>query len=701
LTSKPKMNIEKLNDSQRKAVEYNGKHLLVLAGAGTGKTHTIISRAAYLIANGVQSKKIQILSFTRKSASEIVERVNSMFRDNKDAKQLNGSTFHAWCMNIIKTNPKVFKVSDYTVIDRDDQLSIFKLICGRSPKVIEETRLNAKALLDLYSFARNTRKNITDTVRFKCLNNSKDEKANIEIAKIKPYLVSVFSTYESKKRERKYLDYDDILNVVAIGLKNNKEARDFITSQYDHILVDEMQDTNPLQWDLLSSFQEKCCLFCVGDDAQSIYAFRGADFTNVHKFNERVPDSETYRLEDNYRSTQEILNLSNWLLKQSPLNYNKQLRATRGTGELPVIMNFENEWREAEWVSCDILENYTNDGLEYNNHLILVRSAFAGRPIEHFLLEKKIPYIVIGGVGIMASAHIRDVASALRIIANIYDEIAWMRYLQLWEKIGDVTASKLINELLELSNIEECLVLLKNKDLKDPNLINTLSAIKNLNNKPSDAIHIALTNMESRLAFNYKEEWEQKRRPDFQIFMKLAEKHASIGEFIAEYVLDPQLNESYNTGSDIKDKVTISTIHSAKGLESKVCYVINVSVGTYPSSRSVSEGEDSIEEERRVLYVALTRAKDELYVTRIIQKIQNYNSTSNFGHIHNESDNIDYKQITERTKDDKGNPILYFFDELPSELTINEISEQTKSEISTKTYTGKVIAENDFGMDLS
>jgi len=694
------MNTEKLNDSQRKAVEYNGKHLLVLAGAGTGKTHTIISRAAYLIANGVQGKRIQILSFTRKSASEIIERVNSMFRDSKDAKQLNGSTFHVWCMAIIKTNPKVFKVSDYTVIDREDQLGIFKLICGRNPKVIEETRLNASTLLDLYSFARNTRKNITETVRFKFLNNSIEEKANKEIEKIKPYLASVFSTYESKKRERKYLDYDDILNVVAIGLKNNKEARDFITSQYDHILVDEMQDTNPLQWELLSSFQEKCCLFCVGDDAQSIYAFRGADFSNVHKFNERVPDSKTYLLEDNYRSTQEILDLSNWLLEQSPLNYNKKLNATRGTGEIPVIMNFENEWREAEWVACDILDNYTKDGLEYKNHLVLVRSNFAGRSIEHFFLEKKIPYVFFGGVKLMASSHIRDVASALRIIANIYDEIAWMRYLQLWEKIGDVTASNLITELLELSDIDECLELLKKKNLKDHDLINTLSAIKGLNNKPSDAIRLALAIMESRLAFNYKGEWERKRKPDFQVFMKLAEKHGSIGEFIAEYVLDPQLNESYIANDVSKDLVTISTIHSAKGLEAKVCYVINVSVGAYPSVRSIGEGEDAIEEERRVLYVALTRAKDELYVTRIITKIQDY-SQSRFQQINNEREDVDSSQIIELPDDSDNKSTAYFFDELPSELVIDEISEQTKFEISTKTYTGKVIAENDFGMDLS
>lgn len=692
------MNLEKLNDSQKKAVEYKGKHLLVLAGAGTGKTHTIISRAAFLISNGIQANRIQILSFTRKSSREIVERVNSMFRDGKDAKQLSGSTFHAWCMNIIKSNPKVFKVSNYTVIDRDDQLSIFRIICGRNPKVIEETRLNAKTLLDLYSFGRNTRKNISETVRYKCLNNSFDEKANKEIEAIKPYLVSVFSKYEEKKRERKYLDYDDILNVVASGLKNNIEARNYVASQYDHILVDEMQDTNPLQWDLLSSFQEKCSLYCVGDDAQSIYAFRGADFKNVHKFNERVPDSEIYRLEDNYRSTQEILDLSNWLLKQSPLNYNKKLNAVRGNGELPVVMNFQNEWREAEWVASDILENFTKDGLEYKDHIILVRSAFSGRQIEHFLLEKKIPYVVYGGVGLMASAHIRDLASALRIIANIYDEIAWMRYLQLWDKIGDVTASKLIYELLDLSNIEDCIELLTKKKFKDKALAGTLAAIKDLNSKPSEAIKKALSIMESRLAINYKENWEKRRKPDFQILTRLAEKHGSIGEFITEYVLDPQLSESQNRDSDGVDKVVVSTVHSAKGLESKVCYVINVSVGAYPSSRSVGEGEEAVEEERRVLYVALTRAKDELYITRIINKIQTFDLPGI---------DLQAKQIDNQPKEAEDlaaevpHGSKYFFDELPTELIVSKITDQTRIEINSKIYTGPAISEIDFGIDFN
>ncbi len=286
----------------------------------------------------------------------------------------------------------------------------------------------------------------------------------------------------------------------------------------------------------------------------------------MHKFSERVKDSEIYRLEDNYRSTQEILDISNWLLKQSPLNYDKQLRAVRGRGEVPIIMNFENEWREAEWVTMDILENYTKDGLGYDNHLVLVRSVFAGRKIEHFFLENKIPYRVFGGTGLMKSAHIRDIAAALRIVANIYDEIAWIRYLTLWEKIGDQTAGKFINRILELLNIEECIDFLKTQNISDIGLIDTLSSIKGFNNNPSEAIRVALSKMEPQLASIYKENWDQKRKPDFRILMKLAEKQSSISEFITEYVLDPKLNESYNIETEGKDIVTISTIHSAKGL---------------------------------------------------------------------------------------------------------------------------------------
>jgi DNA helicase II / ATP-dependent DNA helicase PcrA len=302
----------------------------------------------------------------------------------------------------------------------------------------------------------------------------------------------------------------------------------------------------------------------------------------------------------------------------------------------------------------------------------------------------------------MASAHIRDVASALRIVANINDELAWMRYLTLWAKIGDQTASKLINELLELTNIDECLDVLKTKNFKDPNLIATLSAIKNLVNKPAEAIRIALSTMESQLSIIYKENWDHKRKPDFEILIKLAEKHGSIGEFITEYVLDPRLNESYLSNPDLKDAVIISTVHSAKGLEAKVCYVVNVSVGAYPSVMSIGDGEDAIEEERRVLYVAMTRAKDELYITRTITTIHEYDiAVSSLQNQRKETQNDNNNTIPEPINVIADKPELYFLNELPAELVIDLIPEQTKNAILIKTYTGQVIPDNEFGIDLS
>ncbi|HBN06049.1 MAG TPA: ATP-dependent helicase [Bacteroidales bacterium] len=675
------MSSDTLNPNQKKAVEFNGKHLLVLAGAGTGKTHTIISRAAYLINQGVDPTQIQILSFTKKSANEIVWRVSNL-ASNTQIKQLNGSTFHSWCMDLIKSNPNVFSHSNYTVIDRDDQIAIFKLIYGRTKKSIDTKKLTPSILLDLYSFARNTRLNLTESVRKLILFGRNDESANNEIKEHLPFLREIFTKYQERKIERKYLDYDDILDVVATGLSKNKQARDFISSKYKHILVDEMQDTNPLQWELLMCFQENSNLFCVGDDAQSIYGFRGADFRNVHMWKERMPNSEVQKLEDNYRSTQEILDLSNWLLNSSKLAYDKHLKGVRGSGKMPKIMNFTNNYDEAEWIVNDIIENKVTDNIPYNEHLILTRSAFASRNIEAELISKKVPYKFFGGTTLFKSAHIRDVLSCLRIIDNIYDEIAWMRYLLLWDKVGDVTATKIVDKILNVKTLEECIEILKNEHLKDNALYLTLENISNYKNSPSKAILNCLKFMEETLERSYKNNWD-KRKNDFTILALLANKHTSISEFIAEYILDPQLEESITEGVDNEDKVILSTIHSAKGLEAKICYVINVSVGAFPNKLSILSGEDEIEEERRVLYVALTRAKDELYITRNIKTI------------------FDKTNLEEEGDEDDSSNNYYFLSDLKDELAENIYDEKTKIKLENSVYKGEKINEDIIGLDMS
>lgn len=590
--------LSELNHNQHQAACLPSQHALILAGAGTGKTKTIVARAAYLISNGTPADKIQILAFTRRSASEIVERVRMHLGD--EAQALRASTFHTWCMSLIRKAPKIFGCEGYSVIDRDDQLQLFKLLRG---KVKKSELPTAVGLCDLYSLARNTTQSLAVTL--------KKEIPDFypKIQKIAEIMVS----YEQRKKERHYLDYDDILDVVAEHIAGSEKIRTWLTSQYEHLLIDEMQDTNLLQWKLIDPLKNNVTLFCVGDDAQSIYGFRGADFQNVHSFSERIKDSITLKLQDNYRSTQEILDASNWLLSQSDLNYGKKLLASRGSGKKPALNTFSNEWEEGRWIADDIFHK-KNEGAKWKNHMILVRSGFAGRAIEPALLAREIPYKFIGGTKLLESAHIRDLLSVLRIVGNQQDEIAWMRFLCLWKGVGEVTASKIIDKTLYLEGDDKIIKLLREDEKLPDSAANAVEAVIANRFNVSDALQSAFVVMQGILADKYeKQDWDKRQR-DIQIVRKLAEKHTSILGFIEEYVLDPiHIGDVGRKEND--DVVTIITIHSAKGTESETCYVVNVSPGAYPSPYSIGD-ESAVEEERRVLYVALTRAKDELIVTR-------------------------------------------------------------------------------------
>lgn len=675
------MELNELNESQRKAVTFEGKHLLVLAGAGTGKTKTIISRAAYLISKGVNPSKIQILTFTKRAASEIVTRVKSSLNENQ-AHTLNGSTFHSWCNQLLTKFPNLFGTKSFTIIDQDDQVSIMKMVCGKNYIQFEDLRIKAQGLIDLYSFARNTKRNLTDTIRLKLFNNLNDDTTNKKIEEIKPKLEVLFKGYELKKKERKYLDYDDMLLVVAIRLQKDSEARKIISSQYEHILVDEMQDTNPLQWDLLNPFQNICHLFCVGDDAQSIYSFRGADFKNVHSFKDRVENSEVYILEDNYRSTQEILDISNWLLKKSPINYNKELKSVRGKGFEPVISNIENEWEEAHWISDTIIKNYTHNSKIYKDHLILSRSQFYTRTLQAVFIQKKIPYVTYGGRKFMESAHIKDLVSALRVVNNIDDEIAWVRFLTFWEGIGEIKAARYINQILDLNNIEDCIEWLESIILENDGAVIS-KVIRTIYENKSDlkkAVNDSYKLMENRLAKTYIQDWENKRKPDFPVLGLLAENYSTLGEFITECTLDnstsinnsPTLASSTIDESENKDHVIISTIHSAKGLESDICFVLNVSPKAFPSPWTLGN-EDEIEEERRVLYVALTRAKNELFITRNINSI----------HAERKSiENLSPEQENAKKQEQELIQEQYFLNGLPENMTEQVTIERFKKEMN-------------------
>ncbi|RSZ27823.1 ATP-dependent helicase [Acinetobacter bereziniae] len=656
--------IDELNPQQKQAATTKNKHSLVLAGAGCGKTKTIVARAAYLIDQGIPANQIQILTFTRRSASEIVARVELALGDQ--AKGLRASTFHTFCMYLLRRAPKAFGLDQFSIIDRDDQLMLFRLIRGKDDKNNPNALPKPQQLCDLYSFARNTRQKLSLAL----------EKQLPEFLEYKDQIAEIMKEYESRKRTRSFLDYDDILAVVASALAQSEGLVEYVASLCQYMLVDEMQDTNPLQWAILEPLKEKTSLFCVGDDAQSIYGFRGADFENIHHFKDRVPDTEIFKLEKNYRSTQEILDLSNWLLEQSPIHYDKKLEAYRGDGLKPRMHVFPNEFDEAKWIAIDIKERHLLEGSAWNDHMVLVRSAFAARHIEAAFIQANVPYRFIGGMKLLETAHVKDLLSLLRVIANPLDDIAWMRFLTLWNGVGDVGASKLAQQLLLDPDIEKITEKLEKFGRIPDHTLLIMKQMSVLKTEVEACVKLGVEAILNQLEENYaKKDWH-KRVGDFDLVKQLASKHSQLSEFLEEYVLDPvSISEIERQSQD--DVVTLITIHSAKGTEQKVCYVANVSAGQYPHARAQGDF-DEVEEERRVLYVALTRAQNELILTK-----QNLNFWAH------------------RQTDEQGREIeSYFFNDLTRNLCTTETHYRQREQTVKSALIERQAINLDFGIDL-
>ena len=600
-----------LNRRQYAAATYEGRNLLVLAGAGTGKTRTIIARAKYLIDKGVNPSRILILSFTRKSAKEIVGRLRASVA--RDARALKGQTFHSWCMEMIEQNPSVFNFGHFTVIDEEDRQSAFRLVCGRHFK--KSNFINPDQLAEVYSYAVNARCNLTAALSLRLFNGRMDEDTRKRILERLPVFQEVIRKYLAFKAERRYLDYDDILQKVAVGLSKNPQAAKFMAEAYDHILVDEMQDTNPLQYLLLSSFWGRCNLFCVGDDAQSIYGFRGADFRTIHNFTSVVPDSETLQLTVNYRSTQEILDISHWLLSRSPLAYDKLLTADRGHGIKPIVYHFRQEWDQARDIVMRIRDAQGTEGCRFKDNMVLSRSNWGLKAVEACLVEAKIPYVIFGGTSLMASAHVRDIVSALRIVTNPRDELAWQRYLCLFPRIGEITAARIIDSIIDKETLDECVEVIYSNPAIDSAVSTVLMDIREMQAEVNKAIEAAMNGLTRILRNKYKDDWDR-RAKDLTLLSRIGEASESLTAFISDYILDPSLETAIKNDEDPEDCVTLTTIHSAKGLEAKNCYLVNVNYTQYPSAKAIAGGKDAIEEDRRCLYVAMTRARDTLVIYR-------------------------------------------------------------------------------------
>lgn len=585
------------NAGQRAAIEWRGGHALVLAGAGTGKTFTIIERTKSLIADGVRPDRIALLTFTRRAAQEMRSRIGT---------QLSGlfaGTFHAWGIALMYARPDLeLHPASWTILDRDDQLQIMRMIKTQLvPRGESRAFPSPGQMVSYLGYARSTLLDIEAYLeRFTALGPAQAE-----------FIQKATVRYRNYCRARNYLDFDGILETLAFAFAERPDVAKIVAEQYDEILIDEGQDLNPLQWKIIDALVPYTRLFMVGDDAQSIYGFRGADFESIHSFTERVPNGTVLKLEENYRSGQRILDLANHLLAESDLGYDKHLVSTRGPGELPELHAFGTLADEAGWIGDTILAKH-NDGERYDENKILVRTMQIGRVIEGSLIEREIPYVVIGGSSLFALAHTKDLIALVRVTLNIRDDLAWMRYLKLFEGIGDVTATRVIEQLAECNTIAEAREVIE--AALAHRALDVLAPIRELArhaNNPGAAIRRALTPLEKVFEHLYRADWKR-RKPDLDLMVQLAERRNDLHDFIETYTLDPihGTQATRPTG----DHVTLITVHSAKGLEGKRIFIPQARYGVYPHVNSFGNKEDE-EEERRVLYVAVTRAKDELLLS--------------------------------------------------------------------------------------
>jgi DNA helicase-2/ATP-dependent DNA helicase PcrA len=502
--------------------------------------------------------------------------------------------------------PKSFGIQGLNVIDVDDQQALMSLVrsrkLGREGKKLSALVPRAAELTRYYSYCRNTCQEPTEYLH---------QYSDIGEGYIK-LVVEMFGEYQKIKMARGYLDFDDLLDLFGNILEQKSALRKDLAHLFHECLVDEMQDTNPLQFKILQQFSgEGVRLFCVGDPAQSIYRFRGANFEHVYSFSKLFTNSEILMLSENYRSCQEILDLSNWLLGRSPLDYRNKLVAHRGRGgRLPEMVDFDSQFEEASWIADKILERHESD-LRFRNMMVLVRTAFDAKPIEAEFIQREIPYVFIGGTSLMKSAHVRDILALLRTVRSFDDDLAWMRYLQLWPGIGPKTAEKIVSEIVASATENALGILDKRFGSGHPGVAGYRRLLDSAPD-PQKAIKSAIATLAPILETRY-DRWHL-RRKDLELLATVSQRYKTLVEFIDAFTLEPMTNTEIDR-LDAEDVVTLITVHSAKGTEAPICFVAGARQGTYPHVRSYGDL-DAEEEERRVLYVAMTRAKNELFITR-------------------------------------------------------------------------------------
>ena len=594
---------KELNTAQLEAVKFKNGPVLVIAGAGSGKTKTLTFRVARLIESGVNPENILLLTFTKKAADEMLNRA-VMILDSR-CEKVAGGTFHSFSNYILRKYSNLLELrNNFTIIDRADAEDVINHIRGRVIEKKEKRFPRKGTILDIYSKAIN--KNMTADEVIESEYNQfihASEKIN-EIAK----------EYVIYKRNNSLLDYDDLLLYLRTLLQSNDEIRKKLSNQYKYILIDEYQDTNVLQADIIKLLaSEHNNVMAVGDDSQSIYSFRGANFRNILDFPKIFPNTQIIKLEQNYRSSQNILALTNKIIEKAKEKYTKNLFSDIEHVEKPALICTNDMQTEAEFVAQRILE-LQEDDISLNEMAVLCRSARMTYNLEIELAKRAIPYKKFGGLKFIETAHVKDVIAHLRVILNPQDIISLNRILLLLNGVGNQTAMRLL-PMLSTDKVETDKLMLPAKSSDNiKKLFNTMEEQrKNLLN-PQAIVEKVLAYYEPILMDKYDD--YSKRLKDLEHFLYLSSQYNNLEDFLSDLALEPPDSSvsEVEDGAKKDEFLTLSTIHSAKGLEWKVVFIIGAVDGRFPSVFSFNS-EEELDEELRLMYVATTRAKTYLYVT--------------------------------------------------------------------------------------
>ena len=605
-----------LNPEQYAAVTAAPGPALVLAGAGSGKTRTLTYRVAYLLHQNVRPSEILLLTFTNKSAKEMLERVEALTGVRRH--QLWGGTFHSIAQRILRVHGEAIGLQrNYTILDEGEAESLLKeAIHALDPKFIKgKNNPKPKVVHNMISYARNTCRTVFEEAdeHYPFLDGMADK------------IAAIYARYQRTKLEHQVVDYDDLLEYLLQLLREHPDIAAYYQQRFKHILVDEFQDTNRLQSEIVDRLGIHHQVMAVGDDAQCIYTWRGADFDNIMRFSERHPGAEVHKIETNYRSSPQILSFANAVLGSQPagIGYSKELRAVRPDGEKPYFTPLMDARGQANFV-IQRIQGLLDEGRELCDIAILYRAHYQAMDLQMELSRRNIDYQITSGVRFFEQAHIRDFTAQLRFASNPADVSAFARFTCLLPKIGPKTAARIHAFTKQLAAKEQknfCDVLTSEAVLKKvpndakeawPSLAETLREVAAAlsSDSPQAIVQLALDGWYSCFIREIYPNWTE-RADDLQSLVSFASRFDSMQELLAQLVLLASESNERDAG-EAHNCLRLTTVHQAKGLEFPVVFVLGLADGLFPLKRSIDD--DNLEEERRLFYVAVTRAMEELYL---------------------------------------------------------------------------------------